>query len=319
MKGFRAFIQVIRWQNLAFIAIAQLLFHFCVIVPASTGQVNNFPLRLTTPFLILLCLSSLCIAAAGYIINDYFDINIDEVNKPEKMVVGKLISRRIALLWHLTLSITGILIGAYISYKLENWLIGLGNFLCVVLLWFYSTSYKRRLLIGNIVISILTAWVILVMLVAELPGWWVGGFVSEAEKATVARLSRIGVLYAGFACIISVIREAIKDMEDLEGDRKYGCTTMPISWGIQASKVFVGVWLVVLITILIITQVYVIQFGWYFSAAYIILLVVLPLILILKKLTIAFETPHFSLLSKHVKWVMLTGIVSMVFFRIYTQ
>ena len=81
----RAFFQLIRWPNLVFIAITQVLFHFFVVVPSAQGEVYSFPLRLTTPLLYLLCFSSILIAAAGYIINDYFDINIDEVNKPDKI------------------------------------------------------------------------------------------------------------------------------------------------------------------------------------------------------------------------------------------
>jgi 4-hydroxybenzoate polyprenyltransferase len=319
MNQVLAFFRVIRWPNLVFIAITQLLFHFFVVVPSAQGQIYNFPLRLTTPLLLLLCFSSLCIAAAGYIINDYFDINIDEVNKPDKMVVGRTIPRRWALLWHLILSAVGLLIGAYVSIKLGNWLVGIGNFACVILLWFYSTTYKRQLLIGNIVISALTAWVILVLLVAELPGWWTGELVDETEKFTVARLSRIGILYAGFAFILTLIREVIKDMEDIEGDRKEGCTTMPITWGTQASKVYTGVWMVVLIVSLVITQVYVIQFGWWLSATYVFGFVVLPLLLIFKKLPGAYTNQHFSELSRQVKWVMLLGILSMIFIIFYTH
>jgi 4-hydroxybenzoate polyprenyltransferase len=89
--------------------------------------------------------------------------------------------------------------------------------------------------------------VVLVLIVAELPGWGTGHLVTSIEKETVARLSRIGVLYAAFAFVLTIIREAIKDMEDLEGDRKEGCRTMPIVWGINASKVFTAVWLVVIL------------------------------------------------------------------------
>lgn len=314
-----AFFRVMRWPNLVFIAITQLLFHFCVVVPSAEGQNYYFPLRLTTPLLFLLCFSSVCIAAAGYIINDYFDINIDEVNKPAKMVIGRTISRRWGLVWHLALSGIGLGIGAYLSIQLGNWLIGIGHFACIILLWVYSTTFKRRLLIGNVVISALTAWVLLVLLAAELPGWWTGELVNEIEKNAVARLSRIGVLYTAFAFIISLVREVVKDLEDLEGDRKEGCRTMPIEWGIQASKVFAGVWLVVLMVSLLITQVYVLQFGWWLSAAYIIAFVVVPLFLIFKKLLSSSKTSDFAKLSKMLKWVMLLGILSMMFFLAYTH
>jgi 4-hydroxybenzoate polyprenyltransferase len=173
--------------------------------------------------------------------------------------------------------------------------------------------------VGNILISALTAWVVLVLLVAELPGWWSGHLTNSIEKITVARLSRIGVLYAAFAFVLSLIREAIKDMEDLEGDRKDGCRTMPIVWGVNASKVFTAVWLVVIITTLIVTQVYVIQFGWWWSALYILLMVVVPLLYIFRHLFLAARSEDFHRLSRQVKIVMLTGILSMVFFLWYTK
>jgi len=319
MKQLSSFFRVIRWQNLVFIGITQLLFHFCVVVPAANGSVNTFPLRLTSPLLVLLCFSSICIAAAGYIINDYFDINIDQINKPDRMIIGKKMGRRWALVWHLVLSAFGLAIGTWVSLQLNNWLIAIGNVFCVLLLWFYSTSFKRQLLIGNVVISALTAWVILVLLVAELPGWWTTGLTTEQEKATVARLSRIGVLYASFAFVLTLIREAVKDMEDMEGDRKEGCRTMPLQWGLPAAKVFTGVWMVVLTAALIIMQVYVIQFSWWFFSIYIVLLVVIPLIHIFKKFLLAKQIHHFSYLSKMLKWTMLTGIISMVFFLLYTR
>lgn len=319
MKQLKAFFQLIRWPNLLFIAITQLMFHFFVVVPSATGEVYNFPLRLTTPLLMVLCFASLLIAAGGYIINDYFDINIDEVNKPQKVVIGRYFTRRHALLQHMLLSGLGLVLTAYVSYALGNWLLALANVACTVLLWYYSANYKRQLLIGNLIISGMIAWVILVMLVAEVPGWWTGELVTETEKATVARLSRIGVLYAGFAFIINLIREVVKDMEDMEGDRRAGCTTMPIRWGVPATKVFTGVWMVVLIIALIITQVYVIFFEWWYSAVYIILLVVIPLVQSFQKLIVANTTADYAALSKRIKWIMLFGILSMVFFMLYTH
>ena len=112
---------------------------------------------------------SILIAAAGYIINDYFDLNIDRVNKPDKLVMEKVIKRRSAILWHWFLSGALALSSASMSAgKLRNPVVGLANLGCVILLWFYSTTFKRALLIGNVVISLLTAWVILVLFVCEI-------------------------------------------------------------------------------------------------------------------------------------------------------
>ena len=103
----------------------------------------------------------------------------------------------------------------------------------------------------------------------------------------------------------------------MEGDRKYGCTTMPIVWGVNASKVFVAVWIIVLIAALIILQVYVLGMGWWLSALYCILLIVLPLIVALRMLYKASTSKQFHAISTLVKLIMFTGILSMIFFRVY--
>ena len=129
---------------------------------------------------------------------------------------------------------------------------------------------------------------------------------------------RISFLYAGFAFVISLIREVVKDMEDIEGDKKYGCKTIPIAWGIPASKVFVAVWLVVLIGMISIVQIYVWQLGWYWSAAYSIVLIIAPLLWILRKLQQAQVPKDYHQLSTVIKLVMLAGLLSMFFFKIYS-
>ncbi len=319
MKTVGAFFKLIRWPNLFFIAFTQVLFHFCIVLPSAFGSYYSFPLQLNQHLFWLLCAASVFIAGSGYIINDYFDINIDQVNKPGKMIVDRAVSRRQAILWHWIISIIGFMLSAYVSYRLRNPFIIIGNTACIGLLWVYSTTYKRQLLIGNVLISLMTAWVILVMLVAELPGWWNGKLVEVIEKATAARLSRIALLYASFAFVISLVREVVKDIQDMEGDRKENCRTMPLVWGVTASKVFAGTWLFVLIALLFITQVYVLQFGWWWAAAYILFLVMAPLVMAVRNLFKATTTHQFGTLSRFIKWIMLTGILSMIFFFFYTR
>src|SRR5579863_3828501 len=143
-----AFFRLIRWPNLLFISLTQSLFYFCIILPSFyQGHPEHENILKLNEF-ILLSLSSVLIAAAGYIINDYFDLNIDRVNKPDKLVVEKLIKRRWTIVWHWVLSGAGVLLGFYVSWKLGNPVVGLANLFCVILLWFYSTTFKRRLLIG---------------------------------------------------------------------------------------------------------------------------------------------------------------------------
>jgi 4-hydroxybenzoate polyprenyltransferase len=304
MKLITAFSRLVRWPNLVFIIMTQVLFYYCIYQPLF--HVGN-----AKP-LVWIIIASVLIAAAGYIINDYFDLNIDQINKPEKNVFAKTIHRRWAIIWHFSFSFLGILATA-IGVGIHKWYLILANIACTALLWFYSTSFKRKFLIGNIVISVLTAWSVLILFfVFTSPRDAIMGNSPETIK-----FFRVSFLYAGFAFISSLIREAIKDMEDMEGDAKYGCRTLPIVAGIRSTKIYVGIWTVVLLAALIILQLYVLQFQWWYAIAYSVVLVIIPLAYLLFKLPKATTVSEFSRLSNLSKIIMFTGIVSMIFFRIY--
>jgi 4-hydroxybenzoate polyprenyltransferase len=305
-----AFFKLIRWPNLFFIAVTQVLFRFFVLNFVYRGSNNDYGenIKLSLPLFYWLVFASICIAAAGYIINDYFDVNIDLVNKPGKLIVDRYIKRRWTIVWHIILSFMGLVISCYIGYKLRNFYIPLFNFAAIIALFFYSTTFKKKLLIGNIIISLLTAWVILVLTFSEY------SFRIIFPDIYWKRLVKVSFIYAGFAFIISLIREVIKDMEDMQGDAKYGCTTMPIVWGLQVSKVFAAVWLGVIIAGIAFVQFYVIQLGWWLSAIYSLLTIIIPLTWVLRKLYMAQSPKDFHQLSNAVKLVMFTGILSMIFF-----
>ena len=307
MGLFSAFLRLIRWPNLLFIGLTQVLFYYFVIVPSfSMAGVPG----LLNPFLLgFLTASSVLISAAGYIINDYFDLNIDRVNKPDKLVVEKVIKRRSAILWHWVLSGFGVLVGAYVSWKVRNPIVGLANLVCVILLWFYSTTFKRALLIGNVIISLLTAWVILVLYVCEFR---FGSLGDPVYRGALGRIFKYAIVYGGFAFIISLIREVVKDIEDMEGDVRYGCRTMPIVWGVNVAKVFTATWLVVLISALAVIQFYFLPRAQWIMIAYGILFIDLPLLWILRKLYSARSVSDYHRLSGVIKAVMLAGILSIV-------
>lgn len=311
MKTILSFFKLIRWPNLLFIILTQILFYHCIAQVWFSGKSNlNFLFN-------LLVLASVCIAAAGYIINDYFDLQIDTINKPEKIFIDKNIKRRWAIVWHLLLSLLGVLISFYISYKTSNFTIAIGNTATVLLLWFYSTHFKKKLLIGNVLIALLSAWVIIVVYffkgatLFSLEGWD-----AEHHPFNVRRFFKLTALYAGFAFIVTLIREALKDMEDSIGDAQFNCKTMPIVWGIPATKVFTGVWIIVCCSTLLIVQVYAWQIGWWISAVYSIAFMIIPLLYLLKKLRVASLPRDYHQLSTHIKWVMLAGILSMFFFNV---
>jgi 4-hydroxybenzoate polyprenyltransferase len=304
MKLISAFFRLIRWPNLLFIILTQVLFYYCVYQPLFfANHIQS---------LIWLAIASITIAAAGYIINDYFDLNIDQINKPQKNVFAKFIHRRWAIIWHFLLSTFGIF-ATLMATGFEKWYLVLANIFCVSLLWFYSTSFKRQLLIGNVVISLLTAWSVLILFF---------DFTSPRDaimgnSPATTKFFRVSFLYAGFAFISSLVREAIKDMEDMEGDEKYGCRTLPIVAGIRTTKVYVTIWTVVLLAALIILQLYILQFRWWYAIAYSVFLVIAPLIYLLIKIPKAVTMSDFANLSRLSKLIMFTGILSMIFFRIY--
>ena len=316
MKLVQSFFKLIRWPNLVFIALTQVLFYYCVFTPllsAPTSYSQNI-------FFLLLVIASVLIAAAGYIINDYFDVQIDAINKPDRMVIGKIIKRRWAIVLHWLFSGIGVGLSFYISYGTKLWPILFINIICVFALWVYSTTFKKKLLIGNLIIAALTAWTILVVY------FFVGadffsfeGFYSPAtfghNTYDERRLFKYTLLYAGFAFIMTLIREVVKDMEDMEGDRKYDCNTMPIAWGVPTTKVFTGVWIVVAATTLVAVQLYAWQLGNWISALYFLLFVIAPLFYLLKKFSAANTTADYAKLSTIIKLIILAGILSMLLLK----
>jgi 4-hydroxybenzoate polyprenyltransferase len=306
LKTILAFLKLIRWQNLLFIVLTQILYEYCIYLPIY-GSHSYHQLG----FIIL---ASVLIAAAGYIINDYFDLNIDQINKPDRVIVNNAVSRRWAIFWHLVLSLLGLFFTVLALPPSIFWYLILANLFSILLLWLYSTNFKKQLLIGNVIISMLTSWVILILFFSKSP-LSVDNIITADHKEI--RLFRLTMLYAGFAFIISLIREVLKDMEDRIGDARYGCKTMPIVWGLPASKVFVAVWIIVLAGTLVILQLYVLAYEWWLSIVYCLLAIVAPLMIVLSKLTAAQSQQDFHLLSRYVKAIMFTGILSMLFFYYY--
>lgn len=312
LKSVSAFFRLIRYPNLIFIALTQTLFYFFIQKPAFLNNAKEIVPQLGDNDFYLLLISSVLIAAGGYIINDYFDMNIDNVNKPHKLVIGKLISRRWAMLLHMLLSVIGLFLTALVAIHINNVLLLVLNFLSVVLLLFYSTTFKKKLLIGNVIISLLTAWVVGVLFIAELKFTDLNDL--WQNNSVIQRLYKYTLIYAGFAFVVSLVREVIKDAEDIVGDKKYGCTTMPIVWGINVAKIYAATWLVVLMGLLIAIFFYTIINNWTWLVSLICLVLIVYLIFILVKIKKATMTKDFAYISNQIKLLMLVGILSILLF-----
>ena len=300
---------MIRLPNLVFIALAQLLFEYCLYRPLIAD--TNLPI-IDVHFVMIL-FASILIAAGGYIINDYFDVNIDEVNKPGSLVIDKIVSRRWAILWHFIFSVAGVLLTVFAVAGKNQFYLVFANLGTVALLWFYSARLKKSFFLGNLTISILVAWTILIMFLSKMN-------VSAAfgmESGYQIRLFRLTILYAVFAFIATLIRELIKDVEDMPGDRRFGAKTLPIKWGIPVSKFIISVFLVLLLSLIFIAILYVMQFGWWLFILYAIGLLFIPSLKLIINLQAKSISSDFTSLSRQMKWIMLFGILSMVMFLVY--
>jgi 4-hydroxybenzoate polyprenyltransferase len=272
---------LVRFPNLLIIFFTQFFIKFLII-----DQGVSFLASITDKSFLLLCLSTIVIASAGYIINDYYDIKIDLVNKPERVLVGKYFSRRTALILHLTLSTLGVFIGFSLSL-----LVGFIHLISVYALWLYSNKLKRLPLYGNIVIAFLTGLSIFLLAIFYRKEYYM-----------------ISV-YAVFACYISLIREIIKDLEDVKGDAAFGCRTLPLAIGFRKTKK-----LILIIIVLFIINIFAIMpFFALPVAIYWLLLVVIPLGGLFFKLYKSDTLNDFKYLSLYCKMIMLSGIGSLLF------
>lgn len=275
-------LKVTRIWNLLIIVLAQYATAFFL----AAGD-RSFEEILFLQALFLLSSASVLIAAAGYIINDYYDVKIDLINKPQRVVIGKGLRRRVAMFFHIFFSLTGIFIGFLLSWK-----IGLVNLFSAGLLWFYSNQLKRLPFVGNFSVALLTGLSIYI----------VHFILPDGHTLVIA--------YAAFAFSLTMIREIIKDMEDVRGDTAFGCRTLPVIWGIRRTKwVIYGLSVLFVLTLCLLSWLYVGRELALFSVG-----LTLPLAYLAWRLHKADTVREFGFLSQYCKYVMLAGILSMVLF-----
>jgi 4-hydroxybenzoate polyprenyltransferase len=302
-----AFLRLIRLPNLVLIALTQYLVRYCLMVHYNfDGSVyikEHIPYTLDNLHFFILVFSTLLVAAAGYIINDYFDTKIDRINKPHKVIVERFIDRNTAIFLHILLSAAAVAGGFYLGYKVGHFKLGFINLLCSGLLWFYSTSYKREFLIGNIVTSLLVAMVPLVVGIYE-------PLVFSQFKSAFYFITG----YAVFAFMLSMIREIIKDIQDIKGDSAYKCRTMPIVLGVNVSR-FISI-LITLVTMSGIGFIQVQQYstGDTISLLYFSIALQIPMLIMMYFIITAKESTGYAKASFTAKLVMLSGVLSMLVF-----
>lgn len=268
---------------------------------------NVVPALSSTSFY-LLVLSTVLIAAGGYVVNDYLDTDIDDINKSGKNVVGKLISKKATWNIYMSLSLTGMAAAVLPAYEIGNVNYLLIQIISAGLLWFYSYSYKRQFLIGNIIVSVLSALVVL------LPAY----YEAVAENLLYGNISvnfYFVYAYTGFAFITTMAREVIKDLEDMKGDSAAGCKTFPIVAGVVPAKILVIVFSVLVVAAITYLQIDQFKQQDFISFSYFLVAVQLPSLWLIITVARAKEKEDYGLASKLSKLVMAGGILSMLVFK----
>ncbi len=235
--------------------------------------------------LFLVIASTLMIAAAGYLINDYYDQKIDMVNRPDKVIIGVVLKRRKALLLHSFLNFVAVAIGFYVDV-----FVGLVHIISSTSLWLYSNHLRRLPLIGNLAIGALTGMTLLI-----LPLYY-------------RETSNIVLIYAFFAFIMVFLREVLKDIEDVKGEAAFGCTTVPVVWGIRGAKIVI--YIVVLAGAALLMGFLMTQMNWILRFYF----VALTPFFIWFTYSVYKADTHldFERLKKFCSYIILTGIISIL-------
>lgn len=271
-------------------------------------KLQNIPLALADWQYFLLVLSTVLIAAAGYVINNIFDQDTDITNKPNAVIVGKTISETAAYNMYVALNVSGVAIGFYISNSIQKPGFAVVFILIATLLYIYATNLKQIMVIGNILIALLLSFSILIIGVFDLYP-----VVTPSNKQVIAVFFSIILDYAIFAFFINFIREIIKDLEDYDGDYSQGMRTLPIVLGISmTTKLVFALSFVPCIALLYYINNYFMANNLFITAFYALVFILAPIIFFTVKTWTATTKDDFKKLSALLKWILFFGILSIL-------
>jgi len=254
------------------------------------------------------------IAAGGNIINDIFDVETDKINKPEKMLINKAIPLLTAKIIYFSLSIIGVIIGFYLAYRVGNFQLGLIFPGIAIMLFLYSKTYQKIFLLGNIITSSLSAMVILIVWLFEFFALILEPMVYSNIQNSLQFISYLFLAYALFAFIVSMVREILKDAEDIEGDRESGYNTLAIAYGKNPAKYFASLLIVLGMAFMAYAQYWLYERGFQLIVWYLGIIVQILFVYVLYYTLMAKSKKDFHSVSNAVKIIMLAGILSMQLF-----
>lgn len=313
MNKIKSFFRLVRWTNLLMIAMMMCLVYYFLMAPLSAIGIAGV-LPPSSAFL-LLVISLIFIVSGGYVINDYFDVEMDKVNKSDKLIVGKVFADKEVKFFYYVLSLIGLLTGlasSIIALKSRFLVLFAMLLLLVCVLYSYSSTYKKKFLVGNIIVSLSVAFAVF------LP--WLFEILYVSDNALILSVCRdvlvhnfpFVLIYICFAFLTTLLREIVKDAEDVKGDALTNCRTIPIVCGLQNTKIVIGVLLFVLLALLIYFHVIIINL----QANIAMVLMILTEFIAVLSFTNLFKIkgfPDFHGLSVSFKILMLVGMLTMMF------
>lgn len=231
--------KLIRLRTIAFAAFTMYAMRYFVIQPIL--DINKFSLQMNDFAFTLLVVSVCCLISAAYVINDYFDTKADRISGIRDVVVGRSVSRRVAISLHTILNIAAVLIAFYLGFAVGVWKIGILFLLVSGLLWFYSSTYKRYFIVGNVLVGLLAALIPMSVIIYEIP-------LLNMEYADILIKTDTNFMYmfnwiGGFSFFIFLnilMYEINKDIYSVDGDRENGINTVPVRLGICAAKYIIA-------------------------------------------------------------------------------
>jgi 4-hydroxybenzoate polyprenyltransferase len=282
------------------LAFMQLIFRYIFF------KFQDIPLALADWQYGLLVLSTILIAAGGYVINNVFDQSTDTINKPNNVIVGKTISETNAYNLYIGLTVTGVAIGFYLSNVISKPGFASIFILIAATLYLYATSLKQMMIIGNIIVALLLSLSVVIIGIFDL-----FPTIHEGNQQQMGVIFSILLDYALFTFFLNFMREIIKDIEDVNGDYNQGMNTLPIAIGkSRTAKIVFGLSFIPIIFMLYYINKYLLELV--FTTVYLLLFVVGPLFYFTVKIWSAKSKKEFHTMSLLLKWILLFGILSIV-------
>lgn len=301
-----SYLKMVRPVNLLIVAVTQYLVLFFLIRPMML--LNQCDLMTSHFDFALFVLSHVLLAAAGYAINDYYDTRIDSVNKPSKNVLLNGVAPKNAVTINYVFNAVACLLGFYCGWKIGFFKLGFLPLIVALALYFYALKYKRQFLVGNLVVAIVVAYSILVVWLYQFFAIKSDPVVFTAMMNSFMPITWFVTGFAAFAFLTTLIREIIKDIEDIEGDRADGCNTAPIKLGIKRTKQMVAGIIIFIMLLLAFAQF--MLYADYTLTCWYLMVVQGMLIFVLIKLMMAQEKADFHFLSVFAKFVMVAGLLA---------